>query len=458
VGPLPYATVVRDSRFGRLLPGLAVSYLGDGMSAIAVSWLALQIAPAGHGGRWVAVAAAAYTFPGAIGTFALARPLGGRPGAQLVGWNSTLRAASLGAIAVIEAANRMSIWSFVALLAVSSVLHAWGSAGAYTMVAELLPERDHLPANALLGMLVQAGVLIGPAIAGAVIAWRGAGSVLALDALTFAVLAVSCRLAVPPHPRSEPAAGAAEPGAPELAAPSTAAWSADGASSGSTGGGRASLPADAGSSRPVVGGRSRLSADGALSRLHGFRLLAADRRLVGLLALTFGFYTLYGPFEVGLPVYVADYQHAPASHLAWYFTAFGAGAVVGGLIAGHLRSWPLGPATSGIVIGVGAALLPLGLGAPDPIAVACYAMAGLIFAPYGSLTTALFQRTCDRSSIAQVLAARGTVMILSGPAGVGLGGLLVTGMGVRAAFLIASAGTLALGVLAAFASWSSRRR
>jgi MFS family permease len=65
------------------------------------------------------------------------------------------------------------------------VLHAWGSAGTFTMVAELLPERDHLPANALLGMLAQVGVLLGPAIAALVIAGHGAASVLAVDAATF---------------------------------------------------------------------------------------------------------------------------------------------------------------------------------------------------------------------------------------------------------------------------------
>jgi hypothetical protein len=99
----PYAAVVRDSRVRRLLPGFAVSYLGDGMTAIAVSWLALQIAPPGSRGLWVALAVAAYTFPGAIGTFALAGLLRGRPGAQLVIWNSWLRALSLGTVAVTAA-------------------------------------------------------------------------------------------------------------------------------------------------------------------------------------------------------------------------------------------------------------------------------------------------------------------------------------------------------------------
>jgi MFS family permease len=444
----PYAAVLRDRRVGRLLPGFTASALGDGMSAIAVSWLALQIAPAGHRGLWVALAVAAYTFPGALGTFVLAGPLHGRPGAQLVAWDSWLRAGCLGAIVLIAALGALSIWSFVALLAASSVLHAWGRAGTYTLIAELLPEQDHLPANALLGMLTQAGVLLGPAIAGLVIAWHGAPTALALDALTFIALALSShRLARPPLRPSPPPAKPSRPAGPRLPSTSPPAESSRPAVS--------SRPADR--SRPAEPQQAS-SPPAEPSRLAGFRLLVADRRLAGLLALTFGLFTLYGPFEVGLPVYVADYEHASASHLAWYFTAFGAGAVVGGLTAGYLRSWPLGPATSGIVIGVGAALLPLGLGAPDPVAVACYALAGLIFAPYGALTTALFQRVADPSSIAQVLAARGTVMILSGPVGVGLGALLITALGVRAAFLIAALATLALGILAAAAIQPSRHR
>jgi MFS family permease len=410
VRPSPYTPVLRDRQIARLLPGFALSYLGDGMSAIAVSWLALQIAPAGHRGLWVALAVAAYTFPSVIGTFALAGRLRNRPGAQLVTWDSWLRAACLGTAAALSGV--LGIWPFVALLAASSVLHAWGSAGTFTMVTELLPERDHLPANALLGMLTQVGVLIGPAIAGLVIAARGPGTALGIDALTFAVLALSGRRAAP-VPYERPVRY----------------------------------------ERPVPSERKAEP-----SRLAGFRLLAADRRLGGLLALTFAFYALYGPFEVGLPVYVADYEHAPASHLAWYFTAFGAGAVVGGLVAGYLRSWPLGPATSGIVIGVGAAFLPLGLGVPDAIGVACFAVAGLIYAPYGSLTTSLFQRATDPASLSQVLAARRTVLIASGPVGTGLGGLLVTGLGARPAFLIAAVATVALGLAAAASSVLPQRR
>ena len=38
--------------FRRILPGAAASALGDGMSAVAIAWLALKLAPAGSRGLW----------------------------------------------------------------------------------------------------------------------------------------------------------------------------------------------------------------------------------------------------------------------------------------------------------------------------------------------------------------------------------------------------------------------
>ncbi|WP_327001561.1 hypothetical protein OHA72_41490 [Dactylosporangium sp. NBC_01737] len=57
----PYWPVVSHPQLGRVLPGLVVSALGDGMSLVAVTWLALQLAPDAHRATWVAVAVAAYS-------------------------------------------------------------------------------------------------------------------------------------------------------------------------------------------------------------------------------------------------------------------------------------------------------------------------------------------------------------------------------------------------------------
>jgi len=45
--------LLRDSRARRLLAGLAVSSLGDGMSIVTIAWLALAIAPSGDAGVYV---------------------------------------------------------------------------------------------------------------------------------------------------------------------------------------------------------------------------------------------------------------------------------------------------------------------------------------------------------------------------------------------------------------------
>ena len=67
----PYGRVVRQPVLRRVLPGLAVSALGDGMSMVAVAWLAVQIAPPGREGVWTGLAVAAYSLPATVGAATL---------------------------------------------------------------------------------------------------------------------------------------------------------------------------------------------------------------------------------------------------------------------------------------------------------------------------------------------------------------------------------------------------
>jgi predicted MFS family arabinose efflux permease len=387
----PYWPVVSHPQLGRVLPGLVVSALGDGMSLVAVTWLALQLAPDAHRGTWVAVAVAAYSLPAAAGGVLFGRFLRGRGGAQLAGWNAALRAGALGAIAVAYALSGLTLGLYVTLLAVSSLLAAWGSAGHYTLIAELLPPVHHLPANAVMTSIANFATIVGPPLAGFLIGWTNPATVIAIDAASFAVLALTYRLAVPAGAPAEPAT-------------------------------------------PAAG---------------GFGAIRANRTLLGLLTLSFAFFFLFGPFYVAMPVHVAEDLHAPATVLGAYYTAFGAGALLGGLATGYLSRWRLWPTTIGIVLGFGAAMLPLGLGAPTVLAVTSFALAGAIWAPYMSTSMALFQRTTPPADLPQVLAANGSVLVLAVPLGTMLGGPLVAGLGARSTLLLCAVATIALGLLTA---------
>jgi hypothetical protein len=50
----PYYPAISHPVLRRILPATAASALGDGMSAVAIAWLALRLAPAGSRGLWVA--------------------------------------------------------------------------------------------------------------------------------------------------------------------------------------------------------------------------------------------------------------------------------------------------------------------------------------------------------------------------------------------------------------------
>jgi DHA3 family macrolide efflux protein-like MFS transporter len=392
----PYWPVVSHPLLRRVLPGLAVSAVGDGMSVVAISWLALQLAPDGRRATWLAVGVAAYSLPSAAGGVLFARFLAGRSGAQLAGWNAILRGASLAAIVGAYALGVLDVGLYVALLAVSSLLAAWGSAGRYTLIAELLPTRHHLPGNAVLTVIGDVATIVGPPLAGILIGWAGAVTVLALDAASFAVLAVTYRLAIP----------------------------------------RAGAVAAA-----------RATTSGA--RTAGFGAIRRDRALLGVLVLSFGFFFLFGPFYAAMPIHVAEDLHASATVLGAYYTAFGVGAVVGGLVTGYLRRWSLWPTTIGIVLGFGAAMLPLGLGAPAAVSVVSFAVAGAIWAPYMSASMALFQRSTPTERLPQVLAANGSLLALAVPLGTVAGGPLTATMGARPTLLLCAIATIGLGLVAA---------
>ncbi|MEU8185530.1 MFS transporter [Micromonospora sp. NPDC049047] len=389
----PYWPVVSHPQLRRVLPGLAVSALGDGMAVVAVPWLAKELGPPDRHGIWIALAMAAYTVPSAVGTVVFGRLLRGRGGAQLAGWDATLRACALAAIPLAHLAGMLTIGLYVVLLAASALLHSWGSAGRFTLVAELLPQRHHLPANAVLGTIAGFATIAGPPLAGILISWAGSVWVIALDAATFAALALTYRLALPTN-----------------------------------------------------GGPAR--SEGGASRTAGFAVIRRDPALLGLLVLSLGFFFLFGPVYVAMPIHVTDDLHASATLLGVFYAAFGVGGLVGGVAAGHLRRWPLRVTTIGIVVGFGIAMLPLGLGAPLGVSLPAFALAGLIWAPYTSTSMALFQRSTSTTQLPAVLAANGAILVLAVPLGTMLGGPLVGALGPRPTLLLCAVAIVALGLVA----------
>ncbi|MFG2230675.1 MFS transporter [Streptomyces sp. NPDC048723] len=401
--PRTYRPLFAHADFRRLLPALAASDLGDGMSVVAVAWLAIEIAPPGRSGLLLGAALAAYALPGAAGALLFGRWLRRLPAGRLLAADSRIRAVLLGCVPLAWAAGVLHPVLYVALLAGSSVLHAWGNAGRYSLLAQILPPDQRLAANALVSSSGSASIVVGPALAGFLAAVISPACLIGLDALSFAVLAAQVG-------RLRGAAAGQD---------------------GKDGKGATAAPVDA----------DRSAA--------GLRLLRKQPELLGVLALTWFFNFLYGPAEVALPLHVTDDLHAGAGLLGLYWTLFGAGAVLGGLAAGALRRFPLWPVTLGIVAGWGLALVPFGLGAPAAVTLACFTLGGLIYGPFTALSYTLFQERTPAASLTTVLAARSAALLTAGPVGTALGGPLTALLGPRQVLAASGIATVALAVIGA---------
>lgn len=264
--PQVYRGLLRDRGARRLLAGLGVSALGDGISTVTIAWLAVRTAPAGQLGLFVGLALAAYTFPGAAGAIVLGRYLGGRAPRALVLAHCVLRAGFLGAVVVLAASGALSAVAYVVLLAGSSLLASWGTAGQYTLLAQVGGADGRLAANSLASAQVSLATIVGPAAAGLLLTRVAPSWLLAFDAASFAFLGLQA-WRTPTAPR------------------------------------RTDQPIDA------------QAAD------SGFRLLRRHG-LLGLIVVTWLFFFLYGPVEAALPVYVAHDLHAHAGALGAYWTSF----------------------------------------------------------------------------------------------------------------------------------------
>ena len=93
-----YQAVFANRPFRGVVPAIAASDVGDGMSMVAIVWLAMQIAPPDTVGPFIGAAVAAYALPGAVGALLFGRWLRRHPARRLLRTNAWVRAAFLGCV------------------------------------------------------------------------------------------------------------------------------------------------------------------------------------------------------------------------------------------------------------------------------------------------------------------------------------------------------------------------
>jgi predicted MFS family arabinose efflux permease len=391
---------VKKTPVGALVAAEIVSILGSRMTYLALPWFVLVTT--GSVSKMTLVLAAEMVPMALLGvpSGALVQRLGSRT-TMLV--SDLARAPLLASVPLLHAAG---VLSFPLLLGIVAVLGAFMPpyfASQRVILPELVGEDERLMSQA--NSLVEGGTAVaamaGPALAGLLIPFVGAPNVLYVDAATYLVSFVLVLTLVP---RREPLAAAATRGV-----------------------------------------------------LAGLRFVLGDG-LIGPLAavlVVFGF--MSAGLSAALPYY-AYHAFGGSSRVAGlFYTALGAGAVVGSIVAvvAVKRLAPLRLASLAI-LGVCAPLWVLGSQPPWPV-VFCVLFSATLFAPLvnGPLIAVMTARMPEGLR-AKAMTALISLNTLAGPAGFLVAGQVIAHWGVSAVFYAVAAGMSTGAVL--FVAVAARHR
>jgi MFS family permease len=190
-----------ERNFRLFFLGQSASLVGDGMVGVALSFAVLGLTGSVSDLGYV-LAARSLPFVGFLligGVFAdrISRR-------TVVVGADVLRLGSQGLTAGLLISGTAHVWELAALQAVGGLASAFFYP-AVTGLTPVLVRPEHLQqANVLRGVSQGAGGIVGPAIAGVLVATAGPGWALAADAATFGVSAAALSvLRLPPHARLE---------------------------------------------------------------------------------------------------------------------------------------------------------------------------------------------------------------------------------------------------------------
>ncbi len=195
---------LRERNFRQLFIAQATSMLGDNIAPIAIAFAVFDLdGSASDLGIVLAARTVAFLLPliaGGVWADRLQRR-------HLMIASDVGRCATQGITAALLFTGRAEIWHLVALQAGNGFALAFFRPAASGLVPQVVSSGRLQQANAVLSLSTSLSSIIGPAVAGAVVAIAGSGSAIALDAATFALSALFLlRLRIPRAARGmEPA-------------------------------------------------------------------------------------------------------------------------------------------------------------------------------------------------------------------------------------------------------------
>lgn len=181
--------VLRHRGFALLLSGQAVSLLGDRLVMVAMPFAVLALPGGDASGVGVVLGAnalgfAVFVLVGGVVADRLPRQL------TMLG-SDLVRAVVQGVAAVLLLSGEATVTSLALLQLLFGAAEAFFRPAVLGLVPQVVEPGEEQPANALLSLSTNIAMVVGPGVAGVLVAWLGPGGAVAVDAATFVVSALT---------------------------------------------------------------------------------------------------------------------------------------------------------------------------------------------------------------------------------------------------------------------------
>jgi len=363
-----FSVLYRYPAFGRLWIGRLISLFGDALSLIALPWFVLQVTQSGTATAGILLT---LQLPAILTSMVIGSLIDRfQPGAIIVIDNG-LRTLIIGLIPLLYWFGLLELWLLFLLTFLAGMLVPATEVGSRSVLPELVEDKDLDAANMLWSFSLNLALVVGPAVAGLLVASFGGPSVLLIDAGTFAVMALLA-VTIPDVERSR---------------------------------------------SPV---QAPLSERLGLHQLWDMKVV----RYTTLLSLVFFF--SYGPLEAALPLYSDAILQTDARGYGLLWSALAVGALIGTLSSTLLsRRMRLGVALPLIALLWGASLVPMVFIKDLWSGCGLLLLGGLMWGPYTPMETTLLQRNVPKAQLGRVFGARSTLLTGGSPLGLAIGGILL---------------------------------
>ena len=202
-----YRQIFQNQSFALFWSGFSFSVLGDAMTRVALTWFVYETTGSAEALGWLMLC---YSGPIVVGGLIAGSLLDRFDRRTVMMADNVVRGVAVSLIPLLHAMGWLAIWHLYVVAAVYGLLMMISLAGGPALIPSLVRPEQLPTANALEMLSFTLGGVIGPIVAGALIAWVGAPNVVIVDAISYFAFALALsrtRLRVPPDPNSQ--AGAA---------------------------------------------------------------------------------------------------------------------------------------------------------------------------------------------------------------------------------------------------------